>query len=199
MKSEAKERGFISMAGTLIPMCLFGEVYYPNSSNNFKKFLIDCFERRSHEFSSINNYSDLSCRKLAIDIFSGIDTSCAAIDLESKFIESGLARVTIHEKKDFSHGRFNIIEKYNPDFIIFLDNVKGAYSDKLFRYLSRREGLNICRLSSEKGSVWGDLDLVVAAEFLAKYLSKVLEYDMAKPDYPNDAMTLYRYARKDIL
>ena len=27
-KSTTKERGFISMAGTMIPMCIFGELYY---------------------------------------------------------------------------------------------------------------------------------------------------------------------------
>lgn len=198
-KSNTKERGFISMAGTLIPMCIFGEVYFPIINGTFKTFLSECFERRSHEFSSdIFFYHQLPSRRLTIDIFSGEDTICTAIDLESKFIESGLARVVIHEKKDFSHGRFNIIEKYKPDLLVFLDNVRGAYSEKLFRYLEKRDSLYICRLASDYGNIWGDLDLVIAAEFFSKYLSKTVDYDMAKPDYPEDAMTLYRYSRKDL-
>lgn len=198
-KSSTKERGFISMAGTLIPMCIFGEIYYSNPNNNFIEFLKECFEHRRDEFSKEKNFFSLPDRKMIVDIFSGVDTSCAAIDLESKFIESGVARAVIHEKKDFSHGRFNILEKYAPDFIVFLDNVRGAYSDKLLRYLEKRENLCICHLVTTQGNVWGDLDLVIAAEFFSKYLSKVLDYDMAKPDYPEDAMELYRYSRKDIL
>lgn len=198
-KSSTKERGFISMAGTLIPMCIFGEIYYSNPNNSFREFLKECFERRCHEFSNEKYFFSLPDRKMLVDIFSGVDTSCAAMDLESKLIESGLARVVIHEKKDFSHGRFNILEKYAPDLIIFLDNVRGAYSDKLFRYLEKRENLYICHLVTTQGNIWGDLDLVVASEFFSKYLSKVLDYDMAKPDYPEDAMGLYRYSRKDLL
>lgn len=198
-KSSTKERGFISMAGTLIPMCIFGEIYYSESNGDFRTFLKDCFERRSHEFLDEKNFFKLSDKRITIDIFSGVDTSCAAIDLESKFIESGLARVVIHEKKDFSHGRFNILEKYIPDLIIFLDNIQGAYSNKLFQYLEKRDNLYICRLITNNGDIWGDLDLVIAAEFFSKYLSKILEYDMAKPDYPEDAMVLYRYSRKDML
>lgn len=198
-KSSTKERGFISMAGTLIPMCIFGEIYYSNSNNSFIEFLKECFERRRNEFLNERYFFNLPDRKMIVDIFSGVDTSCAAIDLESKFIESGLARVVIHEKKDFSHGRFNILEKYTPDLIVFLDNIRGAYSDKLLRYLEKRENLYICHLVTTQGNIWGDLDLVIAAEFFSKYLSKVLDYDMAKPDYPEDAMALYRYSRKDLL
>ena len=83
--------------------------------------------------------------------------------------------------------------------IVFLDNIRGAYSDKLLRYLEKRENLYICHLVTTQGNIWGDLDLVIAAEFFSKYLSKVLDYDMAKPDYPEDAMALYRYSRKDLL
>lgn len=198
-KSGTKERGFISMAGTLIPMCILGEIYYTNPNKSFKEFLKECFERRCNEFSNEKEIAVLPNRKIIVDIFSGVDTSCAAIDLESKFIESGLARAIIHEKKDFSHGRFNILEKYTPDLIVFLDNLRGAYSNKLFQYLEKRENAYICRLVTTQMGIWGDLDLVVAAEFLSKYLSKVLDYDMAKPDYPEDAMGLYRYSRKDLL
>lgn len=198
-KSSTKERGFISMAGTLIPMCIFGETYYSNQNCSFREFLKECFERRCNEFSNEKFFFNLPDRKMTIDIFSGVDTSCAALDLESKFIESGLARVVIHEKKDFSHGRFNILEKYAPDLIIFLDNIRGAYSEKLFRYLEKRENLYICHLTTDYENLWGDLDLVVASEFFSKYLSKMLDYDMAKPDYPKDAMDLYQYSQKDIL
>lgn len=198
-KSTTRERGFISMAGTLIPMCIFGDIFYKGTDKGFIAFIKDCFERRRLEFANNQGLFNSNTTKLSIDIFSGIDTSCTAIDLESKFIESGLARVVVHEKKDFSHGRFNIIEKNTPDLIIYLNNITGSYSDKLFQYLEERNNLCILKLTSDFGPIWGDLDLVIAAEFLSKHISKTLKYDMAKPDYPQDAMTLYHYSRKDLL
>ena len=200
-KQSTKERGFISMAGTLIPMSLFGELYYSKStySDCFIDFLKDCFESRSKEFINADFLYELPKEKLNIDILSGMDTNCSAVDIESKFVESGLARVIIHEKKDFSHGRFNILEKYAPDLIISLDNYYGSYSQKLFQYIEKRKNTIICHLSTDKGYIWGDFDLVVASEFFAKYLSKALAYDMAKPDYPEDAMVLYNYSHSDLL
>ena len=114
-------------------------------------------------------------------------------------VESGLARVIIHEKKDFSHGRFNIVERFAPDLLIYLDNRSGAYSRKLFQYIESRDYLYICHLVTDLKSVWGDLDLVIAAEYFSKYLSKTINFDMAAPDYPADAMALYHYSRKDLL
>lgn len=198
-KTNSKERGFLSMAGTLIPMCLFAELFFDNDTISFRDFLRFCFEKRIIEFSKEQYFFRLPNQKICIDIFSGADTSSAAIDLESKFIESGLGRVVIHEKKDFSHGRFNIIEKFSPDLIIFLQNETGAYSNKLFQYLERRENLYIYSLKSDCGNIWGDLDLVVASQFLLKYISKASDYDMATPDYPEDAMTLYKFSRKELL
>ena len=198
-KSRSKERGFISMAGTLIPMCIFGEIYYKNNFWNFKEFLNNCFEQRRIEFANTDVFANLPKRNILIDLFSGADTKCAAIDLESKFIESGLARVIVHEKKDFSHGRFNIIEEFRPDMIIILEGMRGAYTEKLNQYFSKREYTNILRIVSDYGYIWGDLDLLIASEFLSKHLSVALDYDMARPNYPETAMTLYRYCRKDLL
>lgn len=195
---NTKERGFISMAGTLIPMCIFGDVHFPKGNGDFKKFLEQCFRDRSQEeYFEANCFSMVPKRTLSVDIFSGYDTLCSALDLESKLIESGLARVVIHEKKDFSHGRFNILENAAPDLLFILDNVKGQYSKTLLNYLEKR--ITVCRLVTEFGPIWGDLDLLIAVEYLAKHLSTALDYDMAKPEYPKDAMRLYRYSGKDML
>lgn len=197
--TATKERGFISIAGTLIPMSIMGQIYYSDKQGDFIAFLDKCFQKWGREFSDDKYLFKLPGNRMNIDIFSGLDTNCAAIDLESKFIESGVARVSVHEKKDFSHGRFNIVEKYCPDLVIFLDNMKGKYSNKLLDFLERRKNINICKLASERGDIWGDLELVIAAEYFAKYISKTLGYDMSKPNYPQDAMTLYRYAGKDLI
>lgn len=196
--SSTKERGFLSIAGTLIPMCVFAEAYYHEVDCAFRDFLKKCFSDRSEEFSRGIGYPILSAKGLTIDIFSESGTSCAALDLESKFVESGLGRVVVHEKKDFSHGRFNILERIPPDFIVFLEARQGRYSKKLKEYLMRRE-IPMILLSTQYPGILGQLDLMIASQFFLKAVSKQANYDMSRPDYPQDAMTLYRYAGKDLL
>lgn len=38
-----------------------------------------------------------------VNIFTGDYTQCAAVDFESKVIESGIVNCILHEKKNFSH------------------------------------------------------------------------------------------------
>lgn len=196
--SDAKERGFLSIAGTLIPMCIFAEAYYDCSKNSFKEFLKKCFSSRCEEFSK-----DVGIEKgifvgVTVDVFYGADTDCAALDVESKFIESGVGRIVLHEKKDFSHGRFNILEKMPPDFIIYFENQQGHYSKKLKEYLERRN-IPTVYLKTQYLDLWGQLDLMIATQYFLKAISKHINYDMSKPDYPKDAMALYRYSGKDLL
>ena len=196
---NSKERGFISMAGTLIPMVLFGKLFFDERVESFETYLKECFENRSSfsydKLFEINPH----CNKLTIDIFSGADTKCAGHDLESKIIESGIGRAIIHEKKDFSHGRFNVLQECPPDLVVYLNNCEGSYSKKLKKYLLKRTELICLTLDSKFGNIWGDFDLTIAIQFLAKALSNYMNYDMSRPNYPKDAMHLYRYHNDDIL
>lgn len=198
-KNGTRERGFLSMAGTLIPMALFGEIYY-KGEESFRNFLASSFSYRSQEFEEESLLQNVLERNLIVDVYSGADTLCASTDLESKFVEAGLGRVTIHEKKDFSHGRFTISDEYPPNMVIFLDNIHGLYSEKLLQYVKKHCQACFVHLNSTQESFcWGDFELVVAAEFFACSLSKKLDYDMASPAYSKDAMSLYKYSGKSIL
>ena len=48
-----------------------------------------------------------------INIFTGNYTKSVTHDIESKIIESGIINAIIHEKKNFSHGRFINYENLN--------------------------------------------------------------------------------------
>ena len=54
-----------------------------------------------------------------INIFKGDYTNTASYDLESKIIESGIFNCIIHEKKNFSHGRFVNFENLNNKISIY--------------------------------------------------------------------------------
>ncbi|MFC2317774.1 MAG: hypothetical protein ACFNM5_01020, partial [Candidatus Saccharibacteria bacterium] len=155
------------------------------------------------ELSFENLNLKIADKPLLIDIFSDYETGTAALDLESKFVESGFGRVTIHDKKDFSHGRFNIISSFKPDLIIFLiifldSKGSGKYNEKLYKYLTK-EDVSIIHLKTNESGILADLDLLIASQFLIQSISEIIKRDLTKPDYPKRAMSLYRYKDQSIL
>lgn len=193
---DFEERGFISMASTLIPMSLFAARYY-DGKVGFEKFLYGVFSQREKDFE----FSVLTARKTAliIDIFSAYDTATASTILESDIIESGIGRVTVHEKKDFSHGRYNAIESLPPDIVVFFDSKVGSYTNKLKVYLSQRVKFPLIEMKARNEGFWGDFDLAVAVQFFVAKLSEEAGYDMSDPTYPEEAKGLYKYSGDDIL
>lgn len=195
--SSRTEKGFLAVAGTIIPIYLFAKSCLKEI--NLKDFVENSITKWKSELSFENLNLKIADKSLLIDIFSGYETSATALDLESKFIESGFGRVTIHDKKDFSHGRFNIISLFKPDLIIFLDSKgSGKYNEKLYKYLTK-EDVSIIHLKTNESGILADLDLLIASQFLIQSISEVIRRDLTKPDYPKRAMSLYRYNGQSIL
>lgn len=195
--SSRIEKGFLAVAGTIIPIYLFAKSCLKEI--NLKDFVENSITKWKSELSFENLNLKIADKSLLIDIFSGYETSATALDLESKFIESGFGRVTIHDKKDFSHGRFNIISSFKPDLIIFLDSKgSGKYNEKLYKYLTK-EDVSIIHLKTNESGILADLDLLIASQFLIQSISEIIKRDLTKPDYPKRAMSLYRYKDQSIL
>ena len=195
--SSRTEKGFLAVAGTIIPIYLFAKSCLKEI--NLKDFVENSITKWKSELSFENLNLKIADKSLLIDIFSGYETSATALDLESKFIESGFGRVTIHDKKDFSHGRFNIVSSFSPDLIIFLDSQNtSSYNEKLYKYLVK-ENLPIIRLKTNESGILADLDLLIASQFLIQSISEIIKRDLTKPDYPKRAMSLYRYKDQSIL
>lgn len=181
--SSRTEKGFLAVAGTVIPIYLFAKSCLKEI--NLKDFVENSITKWKSELSFENLNLKITDKSLLIDIFSGYETSATALDLESKFIESGFGRVTIHDKKDFSHGRFNIVSSFSPDLIIFLDSQNtSSYNEKLYKYLVK-ENLPIIRLKTNESGILADLDLLIASQFLIQSISEVIRRDLTKPDYQN--------------
>lgn len=195
--SSRTEKGFLVVAGTIIPIYLFAKSCLKEI--NLKDFVENSITKWKSELSFENLNLKIADKLLLIDIFSDYETSATALDLESKFVESGFGRVTIHDKKDFSHGRFNIISSFKPDLIIFLDSKgSGKYNEKLYKYLIK-EDVPIIHLKTNESGILADLDLLIASQFLIQSISEIIKRDLTKPDYPKRAMSLYRYKDQSIL
>ena len=79
-----------------------------------------------------------------INIFAGDYTKSAAADFESKIIESGFVNAIIHEKKNFSHGRFINYENLNNKNSFYFKSKTGSlYEKSLLNYLKNGNSLVI--------------------------------------------------------
>ena len=125
-----------------------------------------------------------------INIFRGDYTDTASYDLESKIIESGIFNCLIHEKKNFSHGRFTNYENLGNDFsIYFKQNSTSKYENELLKYL----GSNCLLIESKYDGMLAEFDLLIASQFIIYYIGKVLDIDVSKPKYSDNAMQIYFY------
>ena len=194
--NKTRERGFLSFEGTIAPSCIFLKYYFlHNNLTDVEKFVESTMNYWKNYFEELFQDKNL-IKKLfqpngIINIFNGDYTKSAGIDLESKIIESGIFNCIIHEKKNFSHGRFinyeHLSEKKN---IYFKEKNESKYESELLNYLKNDTTLVI---ESRYNGILCEFDLLVASQYLIYYISNYLKLDMSKPTYSEDAMKIYFY------
>lgn len=197
---SGKERGFLSFEGVLAPCSLFAKLYYEKAyeKENFQEFLnnrIDFWNEYFEKYFKENNKNlkNILDKKNLLDLFLGDYTESAGYDLESKIVESGIYRVELHEKKNFSHGRFVTLEHYEPDAIIYLKNKTiSEYEKKLLEYLSNYNNKLII-IESEYDGIIGEFDLLIGIQYFIKNIAKLINVDLSKPTYSDNSMKLYKF------
>lgn len=195
--NKGKERGFLSFEGALAPASLFLKLYFENKSKND----VECFIRDG--ISYWKNYFDKYFKENkkvlkeflkegnSFNIFTGDFTESASSDLESKIVESGIYNCLIHEKKNFSHGRFINYEHFSHNKnIYFKQKNVSLYEGKLLEYLEKNQNLII---ESRYDGILCEYDLLIASQYLIYYISNYLNIDISKPTYNEDAMKIYFY------
>lgn len=194
--NKGKEKGFLSFEGAVAPASIFLKLYSENINVNFdiEKFIRECFLYWDMYFE--NKFKDTNMMNIfkkgnIINIFRGDFTDCACADIESKIIESGIVNCIIHEKKNFSHGRFiNYENLNNKNNIYFKQKITSKYEEKLLNYFKKDNNFII---ESRYNDILAEYDLLIASQFLIYYIGKVLDIDVSKPNYSEDAMKIYFY------
>lgn len=193
-----RERGFLSIEGTVFPASLFAKYYYDiqKFEQSFEKFLDERLKYWRDYFTKYfkdNDIENILNERNILDIFYGDYTNTAAIDLESKIVETGIYRATFHEKKNFSHGRFISLEKYKSDAIIYLQtNDESKYEKKLMEYLNNKSN-NMILIKTPFNNLIGEFDLLLAMQYFIKNIAEMLDIDLSKPSYSEDSMKIYKY------
>lgn len=186
-----KERGFLSFEGALAPASMF---LWLILHENTELFIKECFEYWNNYFDKYFNENKKILKEIlkpnnVINIFTGDYVTSAAIDLESKIIESGVYNIITHEKKNFSHGRFiNFEHQQNDCNIYFKESNTTKYEIKLLNYLNTDK---LIIVESKRNGILAEYDLLVASQYLTYYISKLIDIDLSKPDYSEDSMKLY--------
>ena len=137
--SSGREEGMISMASTIIPCMILDD-----TSSNKLIALNQKALSAGKSFVDELNISEIAKqikKHPIIHVFYDWNTYAVAADIESKFTQSGIANVILHEKKNFSHGRYTSL--YNQKFAMIIDltwycSVLGS-KDKVYRTKYEKE------------------------------------------------------------
>ena len=195
--NKRRERGFLSFEGALAPASLFLKLYFEDKSrNDVEDFMKDCIHYWKKYFDQYFKENKKMLREFlkegnSFHIFTGDFTESAACDLESKIIESGIYHCLVHEKKNFSHGRFIHYEHLSQRKNIYLkQKTTSLYEKKLLEYLEKDQNFII---ESRYDGILCEYDLFVASQYLIYSISNFLNIDLSKPAYSEDAMKIYFY------
>ena len=192
--NKGKERGFLSFEGAVVPAAIFLKYYldkinYDVDTKNFIRNSIVYWDKQIERIIDDKLLEKLKIQK-TLNIFRGDYTNTASYDLESKIIESGIFNCIIHEKKNFSHGRFINFENLNNKIsIYFKQKSTSKYEDGLLKYLDD----NCILIESNYDGLLAEFDLLIASQFIIYYIGKILDIDVSKPKYTDNAMKIYFY------
>lgn len=199
-----RERGFVSITGTVAPC-----VPWLTAALGIH-VVVDMVDRLDSSQSGPRE-SALALAAAAVTtgrlhVVYGPGGHPAALDIESKFAESGLPAVTLHEQKDLSHGRFITVFQHpsyrspGHDEVDVLAPVLMLGTGPMSKYQSA-----VCRaLESAQvptAKIWSDaadltapLELLTAVQWFSQEFGNRLGLDISRPkSIPEEGLRLYKW------
>ena len=176
-----KERSFISLGATLIPVSILMD-YYLNGRDNP---MLESIEETSFDFDL---ESDI------YEIYSGYDTSSASKYLESTMVESGIGIPIVHDKYSYCHGRSTLGINYPAIAIYYNRNTEFdiIMLEELKQYYSR-----IITIDSKfEDQILDDYQMLIQSMYLTKYIAEKKNKDLSKVEYSPIVKKLYKYKGK---
>ena len=173
-----KERSFISLGATLIPVSILMD-YYLNGQNGL---MLDCIKESLFDFDLGSNI---------YEIFSGYDTSTASKYLESTMVESGIGIPVVHDKYSYCHGRSTLGVNYNGTAIYYNRNTEfdRMMLEELKKYYSRIVTID----SKFEDQILDDYQMLIQSMYLTKYIAEKKAKDLSGVEYSPIVKKLYKY------
>lgn len=174
-----KERSFISLGATLIPISILMN-YYLDGKNNP---MLDCIGESSFNFDLESD---------VYEIFSGYDTSTASKYLESTMVESGIGIPIVHDKYSYCHGRSTLGINYNGIAIYYNRNTE--FDLMMLEELKKYYSMIITIDSKFKDQILDDFQMLIQSMYLTKYIAEKKLKDLSKVEYSPIVKKLYKYS-----
>ena len=173
-----KERSFISLGATLIPISIIMNYYLDNNND----IMLGCIEKQSYDFDLDNNI---------FEIFSGYDTSTSSKYLESTMVESGIGIPIVHDKYSYCHGRSTFGKNFNSIVVYYNRNTDfdNMMLEELKKYYSRIITID----SKYEDQILDDYQFLVQSMYLTKYIAENMNIDLSKVEYSPIVKKLYKY------
>lgn len=199
--TTGEERGIISMVSTLAPTIIFDDSWSSKLISENQKALID-----GEKFVSDLDISVIVGKlKMypTIHVFYEWDQLPTAADIENKFTVSGIANIVLHEKKNFSHGRYNLFYHQDSALVINLTRrgrfFKNEYDEALTMFL-RKQCKKMLAYYIELGTVaqmpsqW-NIEAMTKLPYLITAIGEELNIDISKPlkPFPKRVVELHDY------
>ena len=173
-----KERSFISLGATLIPVSILMDYYLEGEDNK----LLDLILEKDFSFEPSHVY----------EIFSGYDTRTADKYLESTLVESGIGIPIVHDKYSYCHGRSTLSTVQQSNAIYFN---RGTEFDKMMVEELKQYYQDVIVIESKsRDQVIDDFQMLVQAMYLTKYLAENQSKDLSKVEYSPVNKKLYKYS-----
>ena len=206
------EKSFVSLFSTLAPCILFYNLITYSLGTKIDNFITESIKISKSAIKCFPISKLGYCIKKCpiIHLFYDWNTYSVALDIESKFIESGIANVILHEKKNFAHGRATIL--YKQDFGLIINLVKyddggdyygetfqTEYDFELSKYLKdlcKEKNSHYFEICETLGydDMW-NLRILFTIAYLTVALGEKLGIDISNPitPYPKETILLYNY------
>ena len=185
----ARERGFVSIAGTVMPAAVWTAASIP--------FPTSLVEYAGPSAGQLEKLGDAIARELRygypIEIYATGWSRSAAVDLESKLTESGVGVVRVHDTKDFSHGRFvGVLEREQGAHILISVGERTDYESTLLSVLGA--GIGATELRFPREAELGGFDALVGMQSFAVSIGDALGVDISRPRaIPEPGLRLYKW------
>lgn len=123
----------------------------------------------------------------------------ALLDMESKFVEGGIAPLSISDLKDFSHGRFISLDSRRSVFagvVLLLYGQESPYERLLHDVLRRELGeARVAVIRTERSGPLALLELLLASQTFSVHVADNNGIDISSPERPNRSwLSLYRWS-----
>ena len=173
-----KERSFISLGATLIPVSILLD-YYLNGENSI---MLDYIEESPFNFDLESD---------VYEIFSGYDTSTASKYLESTMVESGIGIPMVHDKYSYCHGRSTLGINYKAIAIYY--NRNTDFDKMMLKELKKYYSRIITIDSKIEDQIIDDYQMLIQSMYLTKYIAEKKSKDLSEIEYSPIVEKLYIY------